>query len=124
MTPFGQMLRQERRERSMLLSTLAEGLSISPPYLSQLETGQKPLTEDFVERVIRFLEFGPADAQALRRAAARSLPASSHTVTIKLKPDADQHDRELASKFALVFNRLKPEAKAKLRDVLRDETNG
>jgi HTH-type transcriptional regulator, competence development regulator len=124
MTPFGKMLRQERKDRGMLLGTMAERLGISSPYLSQLETGAKPLKDNFVEKVIALLDLSRSDADALRRAAAKSLPQSVDTVTISLRPDATARDRELASNLALGFNRWKPEMKAKLREMLKDENNG
>lgn len=124
MTPFGKMLRQERKEKGMLMSEMAAGLGISSPYLSQLETGAKPLKEAFVEKVIRFLDLNRGDADAMRRAAAASLPANVGTVTIELHADASARDRELASNIALSFNRLKPETKDRLRKMLKDESNG
>ncbi len=124
MTPFGKMLRQERKEKGMLLADMASHLGISSPYLSQLETGAKPLKEGFVEKVIRLLDLNRADADAMRRAAAASLPQNVDSVTIELRPDAGAADRELASSIALSFNRMKPETKALLRKMLRDESNG
>lgn len=124
MTPFGKMLRQERKEKGMLLADMAAALGISSPYLSQLETGQKPLKEGFVEKVIRMLDLNRADADAMRRAAAASLPATVGSVTIELRPNASARDRELASNIALSFNRLKPETKARLQEMLKDENNG
>lgn len=108
----------------MLLADMANTLGISSPYLSQLETGAKPLKENFVEKVIRFLELSFADAEAMRRAAAKSLPANVGSVTIDLRPNASVRDRELASNFALSFNRLKPDTKARFRAMLKDASNG
>jgi HTH-type transcriptional regulator, competence development regulator len=124
MTPFGKMLRQERKDRAMVLADMAKHLGISSPYLSQLETGAKPLKEPFVEKVIRFLDLNQTDAEAMRRAAAASLPATVDSVTIDLRADSSARDRELASHLALQFNRLKPETKAKLHKLLEDAARG
>jgi len=124
MTPFGMMLRQERKEKGLMLATMAKDLGISSPYLSQIETGAKPIKESFVNKVIAYFDLNQSDAEALRRAAAKSLPSNVATVTIELNANASAHDRELASKLALSFNRLKPEARARLREMLEDETNG
>ena len=124
MTPFGKMLRQERKEKGMLLGEMAAALGMSSPYLSQLETGAKPLKEGFVEKVIRFFDLNRTDADAMRRAAAKSLAATVDSVTIELRPDTSSRDRELASNLALSFNRLKPETKARLREMLKDSTRG
>jgi transcriptional regulator with XRE-family HTH domain len=124
MTPFGKMLRQERKDKGMLLAEMAAQLGISSPYLSQLETGVKPLKEAFVEKVIKMLDLNRGDSDAMRRAAAKSLPASVDSVTIDLRPNSTSRDRELASNLALSFNRLKPETKARLRTMLKDEASG
>ena len=76
MTPFGTMLRQERKEKGLMLATMAKDLGISSPYLSQIETGAKPIKESFVNRVIAYFELSQSEAEALRRAAAKSLPAT------------------------------------------------
>lgn len=124
MTPFGKMMRQERKDKGMLLADMAASLGISSPYLSQLETGQKPLKEAFVEKVIRFLDVSQSDADAIRRAAAASLAMNVSSVTIELQPDASLHDRKLASNMAISFNRMKPETKARILEMMEDESNG
>lgn len=124
MTPFGQMLRQERKEKGLMLATMAKDLGISSPYLSQIETGAKPIKEAFVNKVVAYFDLNQTDAEALRRAAAKSLPSNVATVTIELNPNTNARDRELASNLALSFNRLKPETKARLREMLEDESNG
>jgi transcriptional regulator with XRE-family HTH domain len=124
MTPFGKLLRQERKDKGMLLGEMAAQLGISSPYLSQLETGAKPLKEGFVEKVIRFFDLNAADADAMRRAAAKSLATTVNSVTIDLRSDATLRDRELASNIALSFNRLKPETKARLREMLKESDRG
>ena len=108
----------------MLLSEMADKLGVSSPYLSQLETGAKPLKEPFVEKVIRFLDLNGSDGDALRRAAAKSAASKVDSVTINLRPNTNARDRELASNLALGFNRWKPEVKEKIRKMLKDASNG
>lgn len=124
MTPMGKMMREERKERGLLLGDMADALGMSSPYLSQLETGAKPINEAFVEKVIRYFELNATDAQAMRRAAAKSLAETADSVTIDLRPSSAARDRELASNFALSFNRLKPETKKRLRELLKDSAHG
>ncbi|QJR01132.1 helix-turn-helix transcriptional regulator [Sphingobium yanoikuyae] len=124
MTPFGKMLRQERKDHGMLLGQLAEKLGVSTPYLSQVETGVKPATSTIVNKVINIFQLSKIDAEALTRAAAHSQAAEVGSITIDLHPDAGIRDRELASHLALSFNRLSPETKRRLRDMLKDESNG
>ena len=109
----------------MLLGQLAEKLGVSTPYLSQVETGVKPATATIVNKVINIFQLSNVDAEALTRAAAHSqVAAEVGSVTIDLHPDTGARDRELASHLALSFNRLSPETKRRLREMLKDESNG
>jgi transcriptional regulator with XRE-family HTH domain len=124
MTPFGKMLRQERKDRGMLLGQMADKLGISTPYASQLETGVKPATPRVLDKIVEMFDLSKSDAEALTRAAAVSQITPVESVTINLKPDSSKHDRELASHLAMSFNRLSPEAKRRIRDMLKDSANG
>lgn len=120
MNQFGKMLRQERKERDMTLGELATKLRISVPYLSQIETGSKPLQDGFVDRAIKTLGLIGDDANALRRAAAVSMSEFN----IRLKSGATNEDRVLASELATGFARMSPDAKARIRQIMRDDTRG
>lgn len=124
MTPFGKMVRQERKERGMAIGELARLLNVSTPYLSQLETGARPATSRILDQIIKLFDLNQSDAEALTRAAAHSQSPDVSSVTIELGKDAAQHDRELAAHLALSFNRLSPEAKARLRKMLKDDSHG
>lgn len=124
MTPFGKMLRQERKERGMTLAKMANSLGVSSPYLSQMETGAKAIKQGIIEKVIARLELSAVDAAALRRAAAASTPKHIDTVGIRLPPNASARDRALATQFAQNFHRWKPEFKAKLKDMLENDEIG
>jgi transcriptional regulator with XRE-family HTH domain len=116
-TPFGQLLRRERQDRNLLLGDLAKLLKISVPYLSQLETGQRFVPDGFEDKVIKALSLSPTDANELQRAAALSRSQFS----IDLRKDASVEDRALAHDLAASFARLSPEAKAKLRNLLKEK---
>lgn len=124
MTPLGKMVRQERKERGITLAEMADRLGVSSPYLSQMETGAKPVGGKIVDKIVEFFDFTGSDADALRRAAARSTPKHIDTVAIKLPPDASARDRQLATSFALSFNRMKPEFKKRLKEMLEDVERG
>jgi len=55
-TPFGQELRRQRGQSSLMLKDLAEKLKVSAAYLSTVETGAKPLTEKFALQCIDAME--------------------------------------------------------------------
>lgn len=124
MTPFGKMVRQMRKDCAMPIGEMADKLGVSTPYLSQLETGVRPATSRVLDKIVTLFDLNQADAEALTRAAAHSQPADVSSVTIDIRKDASKHDRQLASHLALSFNRLSPEAKKKIRDMLTDSTNG
>lgn len=108
----------------MLLGQMADKLGISTPYASQLETGVKPATPRVLDKIVDLFDLNKSDAEALTRAAAVSQNINVESVTINLKADATKHDRELASHLAMSFNRLSPDAKRRIRDMLKDNTNG
>ncbi len=124
MAPFGMMLRRERKERAMQLGTMAEKLGISTPYASQIETGVKPASPNILAKIIKLFELNASDAQALTRAAATTRASKLDSVTINLNTDTNKSDRELASHLALSFNRLSPETKRRLKEMLKDSQNG
>lgn len=75
MTPFGEKLREIRAERGLALKDMAEGLQVSPAYLSAMEHGRrgKP-SRRFVHRVCQFLGIIWDDAEELQRLADLSHP--------------------------------------------------
>ncbi len=104
----------------MTLGELATRLGISVPYLSQIETGNKPLQDGFVDQVIRTLGLIGDDVNKLRRAAA----VSKSEYAIKLKNGASNDDRLLASMLATGFARLSPEKKDEIRRIIKEDTRG
>jgi transcriptional regulator with XRE-family HTH domain len=120
MTPFGTMMRELRKDKGLILAETARAIGISPPYLSQLETGARQLRPEVVEKAIRYFGLGSADAAAMRHAARRSLPDNASIVTIELRCNSTPRDRELALSFALTFNWMSPELKRRLSELLDD----
>lgn len=124
MTPFGKMLRQERKDKGLTLGDMAHALGLSSPYLSQMETGAKPIKSGLVEKVISEYDLSASDAAELRRAAARSTPKHVDTVSVLLPANATARDREIATRFAQNFHRWKPEFKSRLKEMLEDVERG
>ena len=113
MTPFGRMLRRERKDRNMLLGELARRLDISIAYLSQIEHGKRAIPDGFERRVADTLELSAEERNEMERAAAISRQTFEIDVT-----GANDNDRELARDLALAFARLSPEGKNELRRVI------
>ena len=120
MNQFGNLLRLERKGQNLTLGDLATKAGISVPYLSQIETGTKPLKEKLVDRIIHELGLIGDDANAMRRAAAVSMSEYS----IRMKEGASNDDRILASMLATGFAKMSPEKKNQLREIMKDETRG
>lgn len=120
MNLFGTMLRRERKERKMTLGELAKKLNLSVPYLSQIETGTKPVQDSLVDRVIRELGMIGDDVNELRRAAALSVSEYA----IRLNEGANADDRVLAASLASGFARLSAERKEELRKIMEDASRG
>jgi transcriptional regulator with XRE-family HTH domain len=117
MTPFGKIVRHLRIDREMLLGDMAELLNVSSSYLSQIETGKKPIPEGFAERVANLFNLAGDDLIALRTAVA----TSTSEFKIKMAESASTGDRILASELAVEFARLTPEAKARIQSIVRGD---
>src|SRR6185436_4149588 len=73
MSPFGLQLRFYRTERGVPLKRLAEELRLSEKTLSAIETGRRrPLTEEELRIVSKFLHLNTQESAALELAAADS----------------------------------------------------
>jgi transcriptional regulator with XRE-family HTH domain len=114
------MLRRERKERHMTLGDLAKKLGLSVPYLSQIETGTKPVKDSLVDKVVRELGLIGNDVNELRRAAALSV----NEYAIRLKSEASAEDKVLAAALASGFARLSATKKEELRRIMEDESRG
>lgn len=104
----------------MTLGDLAKKLGLSVPYLSQIETGSKPVQDSLVERVIRELGMIGDDVNELHRAAALSVSEYA----IKLQGNASADDRVLAASLASGFARLSSDKKEELRRIMEDSNRG
>lgn len=117
MTPFGTALRQARKERGLLLGSMAEKLKISAPYLSQIETGVKAIPDNLPGKVAKLFAMGRAEAVALKQAA----EVSASEFKIHLRANASAEDRSLAAQLAGGFARMPTDKKERLRAILRED---
>lgn len=75
MTPFGERVRQLRRQRGVTQARMAEALGVSSSYLSALEHGRRGRpTWDMLQRIIGYLNVIWDDAEELERLAELSHP--------------------------------------------------
>ena len=105
MTPFGEKLRELRRERGITQGQMAAALHVSSAYLSALEHGRRGRPSwDLLQRIIGYLNVIWDDAEELQRLAALSHPK----VTVEtggLSPEATT----LANRLAETIGTLAPE---------------
>ena len=102
MTPFGEKLRDLRAQRGLQLKDMAEGLGVSPAYLSALEHGQRGRpNKRFVHRVCQFLGVIWDDAEELQRLAGLSHPRVT-VDTAGLSPRATEFTNRLAERIAVL----------------------
>ena len=118
LTPFGKAVRHLRIEHQMMLGDMADALDISPSYLSQIETGKKPIPTGMVERVAAMFHLQGMQLAALQEEAAKSM--SDFRIT--LSAGASANDRVLANELAVEFARLTPEAKERIQRIVRGES--
>jgi transcriptional regulator with XRE-family HTH domain len=114
MTPFGKAMRKIRIDRDLLLGEVADMLGVSSSYLSQIETGKKPIPDGLADKVATRIKLTAEEALSLKRDAA----VSSNEFTIRLGANAEPADHVLAADLALEFARLTPDAKNRIARAL------
>ncbi len=117
MTPFGKILKAHRKARNLILGDLADSVSVSVSFLSQVETGAKRIPDGMVDRIADVLKLSKRERIELSDAASISQPK----VEIRLPSNAAEFDRKLANTFATSFARLSDGEKKALFEVLKDK---
>ena len=114
MTPFGRRVRELRAQKGITLAQMAQGLGVTPAYLSALEHGKRGKPTGFpLHRMITFFNVIWDEAEELQRLAEMSDPK----VTIDtggLLPEAT----ELTNRLASDIGKLELEDLRFLRDEL------
>ena len=102
MTPFGQRVRALREARGMSLAQMAEGLGVSPAYLSALEHGKRGRpTFTLIQGTIHLLGVIWDEADELVRLADLSHPRVIID-TARLDPEATLLANRLSREIALL----------------------
>ena len=120
MTPFGERLRELRRQRGIAQKDMAKALGVSAAYLSALEHGHRGLPNwAFVQKVIGYFNIIWDEAEELAKLAEISHPRIVID-TSGLSPQATELANLLARKIAL----LSDEEIAELLFVLKSKLPG
>ena len=100
MTPFGERMRQLRKERGVSLKDMAEAVGVSSAYLSALEHGKRGRPGwSLIQRIIAYFNIIWDDAEAVVRLARISHPKISID-TSGLSPRATELANRLADEVA------------------------
>jgi transcriptional regulator with XRE-family HTH domain len=102
LTEFGKEIRRLRLEHEERLKDMADRLSLTPAFLSSIETGRKPVPAAFVDRVVQEYEIDDAARLRLQRLA----DATRTIFEIKLQPTSSAQHRETAAVLARKFPSL------------------
>lgn len=114
MTPFGRRVRDLRRQRGITLARMAEGLGVTPAYLSALEHGKRGRpTFTLIQGAIHLLGVIWDEADELVRLADLSHPRVT-VDTAGLDPEATL----LANRLAREIAALEPDELGRLTDIL------
>lgn len=114
MTPFGQRVRQLRRDRGITASQMAGVLGVTPAYLSALEHGKRGRpTFTLIQGVIHVLGVIWDEADELVRLADLSHPRVT-VDTAGLDPEATL----FANRLSREIGALEPDDLARLTDIL------
>lgn len=115
-TEFGRIVRKYRSKAGVRTKDMAEALGVSVSYLSAMETGAKPLTDRFVERVIDYFRGLNIDTQ-------EDLVAAADRTKSRIVLDFDdvqKDSREVIAAFARRFSNASPQEKEEQIRVLRE----
>jgi transcriptional regulator with XRE-family HTH domain len=123
-TPFGKEIRKLRNEAEprIFMSKMAKDLGKLPSYLSDVELGEKPLSEEFAKAIIAYLKNHSAlknkrvDADYLQALADRS----RRTVNVEALKESE---RETLVAFARRLPNLPATKRAKLNEKFEEWLN-
>ncbi|GGE07104.1 transcriptional regulator [Aureimonas endophytica] len=114
MTPFGERIRDLRKQRGVTQREMAAALGVSNAYLSALEHGRRGRpTWDMLQRIIGYLNVIWDDAEELERLAELSHPR----ITIDTS-GLDPRATRLANRLAETIGTLKPDDVQQLLEAL------
>ncbi len=114
LTPFGKALRKIRIDRDMLLKEMADRASLTPAFLSAVESGRKPIPHYLVDRIVSSSGLDEEARNQLRSAA----ELSAQSVQIDLSRMTSDFDRSLAIQLARNFDGLDDERKQAIKDIM------
>lgn len=117
LTLFGEKMREFRRAKQMLLMDVARVAGVSPGFLSQVETGKKPIPERLVPAIVAGLDLTAKQAAELQNAA----ELSANKYRIQLTTNAGAVERKIAHMMQNGLAKMTPTRKAKILKLLEED---
>lgn len=115
-TDFGKALRIYRIEHALKLKDMADILGVPSSYLSAIEMGRKPLTQEFYERIIINFTFSDDEKEKLYEYYNQQLSR----IAISLE-NVSSNKRNLAINFARKFEDMDDEEIDQLLSFIKDK---
>jgi transcriptional regulator with XRE-family HTH domain len=114
-TEFGKQLRKNRIDKTISLRDMAQGISVSPAYLSAIETGKRNITDSFFNSVVKYFNLVGDEINYLRHLA----DVSQKEISIKLE-NSNPNQRDSAAFFARRLNELSDDDLKKINKIMGD----
>ncbi len=119
MTPFGRRVREHRAKRGITLAQMAEGLGVTPAYLSALEHGRRGTpTFDLLQRIAGYFNIIWDEAEDLFALAGFSAPR----VSLDTSGLPAQHTA-FANRLARMIRQLDPDVIEEMDRLLTKAAN-
>lgn len=116
LTPLGKELRRVRIDNGWRLLDMANGIDVSPSFLSAVETGRKSAPADLVRKVSTWGRLDHAVTAQLERAADMSISE----VRMRIPDHFGSEGREAAAVLARRFPELTEDRLRQLKELLED----
>lgn len=112
LTPYGKEIRHYRLDNQLSLRDMADKLEISAAFLSGVETGRKPISENLINKVLTYFEFTSEQKESLMQAVYKTVKE------FKIKPKNESR-RDIAEALARKIDELDEDEINKLRAILK-----
>lgn len=116
LTPFGEVIREIRKSKGILLIDLARIAEVTPGFLSLVETGKKPIPDRLIPTIVTRLELSKATEKKLLNAA----ELSARDYRIHMVAGADILDRRIAHAMQTGLAKMSPEKKSRILKLLEE----
>lgn len=114
LTDFGKILRKLRIDCGEIIKNMADKLGCTASYLSAVETGKRPVPDEWTDKIVELYSLDSDTAQKLRNASM----AEVKTIKIDIN-NLFGNKRETAILFAREFSDIDETTSDKIRELLK-----